>query len=120
MTIGERIKKARTDAGLSMEQLADRVGVKWQSVQQWERPPEKGKNPTIPRSHRLTSLAKALNVSEDWLLLGRNHGGRNDRQTLHSLIDRLPDRHVPVVETMLLALISDDAEDPQDIARKGA
>lgn len=117
MAIGDRIKKARTGAGLSMEQLAAKVGVTWQSVQQWERP--KGKA-TTPKPRRLAAIARALNVSEDWLLLGRDNGDRSDRQALHNLIDRLPDRHIPSVETMLLALVSDDDQDAQDIARKGA
>ncbi|MBR2731020.1 MAG: helix-turn-helix transcriptional regulator, partial [Clostridia bacterium] len=36
MTIGERIAQFRKDAGLSQEQLAERLGVSRQSVSKWE------------------------------------------------------------------------------------
>jgi DNA-binding transcriptional regulator YiaG len=37
MNIHQRIKKARIDLKLSMEDLGEILGVSWQTVQQWEK-----------------------------------------------------------------------------------
>ncbi len=36
-TIGEHLKKRRLDLGLDQQQVADRMGVIWNSVSNWER-----------------------------------------------------------------------------------
>ncbi|MEC5189682.1 XRE family transcriptional regulator [Geobacillus thermodenitrificans] len=36
MTLGEKIKKARTEAGLSQEQLSEKLGVSRSAVAKWE------------------------------------------------------------------------------------
>ncbi|PND34554.1 peptidase S24 [Achromobacter pulmonis] len=63
-TIHKRIKDLREKLGLSMEQLADRVRVSWQTVQQWEN----GK--TAPKRARLEAVAKALNTTPEYLAVG--------------------------------------------------
>jgi phage repressor protein C with HTH and peptisase S24 domain len=63
-TIHQRIKKLREKLGLSMEQLAERIPVSWQTVQQWEN----GK--TAPRRARLDAVAKALNTTPEFLAVG--------------------------------------------------
>lgn len=66
MTIHQRIKQRRLALALSMEQLAEMVGVKsWQTVQQWER--EGG---TAPKRTRLQKVAAALKVTPEWLMHG--------------------------------------------------
>lgn len=57
MTIYDRIKKARLDAGLTQQELADKLGVTFQAVSSWE----SGKY--IPDTWHLIELAKVLNVS---------------------------------------------------------
>ncbi len=63
-TIGLRIKEARKTAGLSQEQLAVKLGIRFQAVQQWER------GRTAPRSSLLPRLASELGKSPEWLQFG--------------------------------------------------
>lgn len=60
----ERIKQARLAKKLTQAELADRLGVTPQSVQQWE-------SSTEPRKSRLTALASILDVDVNWLLFGK-------------------------------------------------
>lgn len=62
--IGSRIKKARKDIGFSQKVLAEKLGIKTQSIQQWE----SGK--TSPRLHRLFQLSEILKVPFLWLQTG--------------------------------------------------
>lgn len=62
MATGEKIKAARTKAGLSQEQLAQKLGVSRSAVAKWET----GKG--IPDIENLKALAQLLNVSVDYLL----------------------------------------------------
>lgn len=64
MTIGQRIAEARALAGLNQSQLADKLGISPQSVQQWEL----GK--TTPRGKRMAEIAKVLVVTPEWLQFG--------------------------------------------------
>ncbi|WP_338885169.1 S24 family peptidase [Xenorhabdus sp. TH1] len=59
----ERIKQARLANKLTQAELAERLGVTPQSVQQWE-------SSTEPRKARLTALASLLDVDVNWLLFG--------------------------------------------------
>ena len=64
-TIHGRIKAARIAKGLSMEQLAELVGIKaWQTVQQWEN------GSTAPSRKRLSTVAETLGVTAEYLLNG--------------------------------------------------
>lgn len=65
-TIHTRIKKRREEMGMSMKDLAEKVGVSaWQTVQQWEK--EGG---TAPKRSRLEDVAKALHTSTHYLTSG--------------------------------------------------
>ena len=64
MGIGERIRTLREKKGLSQTELARLIGVRPQSVQQWEA----GK--TEPRSGRLEALAEALDTYLAYLRFG--------------------------------------------------
>lgn len=66
MSIGERIRNARTDTGLSMAELGRRVGVSRASVHQWETGQSTGIKPP-----NLLALAKALGTSMEWLAGGK-------------------------------------------------
>jgi transcriptional regulator with XRE-family HTH domain len=63
--IHSRIKRLRTDQKLSMEALAAKVGVKWQTVQQWEK-----HGGTAPKRERLASVAEALGTTQTYLMVG--------------------------------------------------
>lgn len=64
-TVGQRIRRARERSGLNQSELARRVGVKPQAVQQWEQ----DKNYPADRD-RYTQIAKVLEVSPHWLEYG--------------------------------------------------
>lgn len=64
MTLGERIALARRQAGLSQEQLGDKLGVSRQAVSKWE------SDQTNPDVAYVAQMCRLLGVSSDWLLLG--------------------------------------------------
>jgi transcriptional regulator with XRE-family HTH domain len=63
-TLGGRIVYAREAQDLTTSQLARRMGVKTETLQEWET------DRAEPRSNRLLTLAGMLNVSPTWLLTG--------------------------------------------------
>jgi transcriptional regulator with XRE-family HTH domain len=66
MNIHEKILDLRTRQNMSQQNLADAIGVSYQTVQQWEN----GK--TAPSRKRLDAVAKALNTSAEYLLFGQS------------------------------------------------
>ena len=62
MTLGEKIKEARKQCGLSQEQMADTLAVSRSAVAKWET--DNG----MPDIDNLRALARVLNVSIDYLL----------------------------------------------------
>ena len=60
MSIAERITAARERAGLTQTELARRLGIRPQSVQQWEN------GLSAPRARRLSEVAAALGVEESY------------------------------------------------------
>lgn len=67
-TLGDRIAGAREAAGLSADELADRLGVKRSTLRKWE------EDLSEPRANRLQMLAGMLGVSLSWMLTGRGEG----------------------------------------------
>jgi transcriptional regulator with XRE-family HTH domain len=63
-TFGERLRYARTQAGLSQVDLADKLSISATAVRTYEA--DRGK----PQVYRVPQIAKALNVSEAWLMTG--------------------------------------------------
>ena len=78
MTIGEKIKNARMENGLTQEELASKMMVSRQAITKWEA--DKG----IPDVSNLKLLAQLLNVSVDYLL---DDGGKIDINVIHEMID---------------------------------
>ncbi len=62
MTFGEKLKEARKEAGLSQEQLAEKMSVSRSAIAKWES--DKG----MPDINNLKAIAQLLNVSIDYLL----------------------------------------------------
>lgn len=66
--IHDAIREARQAKGMTMVQLAARISeieglakpIRWQNVQQWEKP--KGQGGTAPRRERLEAVAQALGI----------------------------------------------------------
>ncbi len=105
--VGQRIVEAREAAGLSQEQLADKLGVPLPNITFWER------RAPAPRSEVLAKLASVLGVSIDYLLLGAEHappkkkpGPAGRARKVFDRLDGLPRNQqakiLDVVEAMLL------------------
>ena len=75
MTIGERIKIARTNAGMTQADLAKIMGVPYQTIGHWER------NASSPKYSSLEKVAQALNISIEALILGASDNGKSDNDS---------------------------------------
>jgi len=64
-TLGDRLTAAREAAGLSLNELASRLGVRAKTLRDWEN------DVSEPRANRLQMLAALLGVSLRWLLTGQ-------------------------------------------------
>ena len=62
MTFGEKLKKARKEAGLSQEQFAEKISVSRSAVAKWEA------GNGMPDINNLKVMAQLLDVSLDYLL----------------------------------------------------
>jgi transcriptional regulator with XRE-family HTH domain len=69
-TLGDRLTLAREAAGLDPGQLAQRIGVRPQTLRNWE------EDRAEPRANRLQMLAGMLDVSLVWLISGLGQGPR--------------------------------------------
>ena len=65
-SIGEKLYNHRKNAGLSQEELAEKIGVSRQAVSKWER------DESSPDTNNLIALARLYNISIDELVLGEN------------------------------------------------
>ena len=68
-TFGDRLALAREGQNMTQGQLAKRLGLRVQTVQNWEF------DRSEPRANKLQMLAGFLNVSMIWLLTGEGDGG---------------------------------------------
>jgi N-acetylglucosamine-6-phosphate deacetylase len=57
MTLGEKLKNARKNAGLSQEQLAEQLGVSRQAISKWE------SGVSVPESDKLVAISDATMAS---------------------------------------------------------
>jgi transcriptional regulator with XRE-family HTH domain len=79
MEPGDRLRQARADAGLTVEQLAERV----QKASSTVRAHENGQNGI--KAPMAARYARALNVSPEWLLYGRSADDRGPLPELSEL-----------------------------------
>jgi HTH-type transcriptional regulator, cell division transcriptional repressor len=91
-TIGGRLSRARDASGLTVKELAWRLGVKMATINAWE------SDRSQPGSHRLTILAGILQVSLSWILHGvgtapSDTETSDDSAAMNSQIDRLRHLH---------------------------
>lgn len=106
MTIGERIKEFRLKAGLTQSELAEKLGIPYQSIGQWER------GLRSPKIETLQKIAEALGV-EPWQLMGYDGSIRVDTgkhsdkplseqiEDLHKAMQRLGEAFKPTDDEML-------------------
>lgn len=64
MNIGERIQSHRKDAGMSQEQLGEKLGVSRQAVSKWET------GESLPELDKIILIAQVFGVTTDELLRG--------------------------------------------------
>ena len=62
MTFGEKLQSLRQRAGMSQDQLAERLEVSRQAVSRWER------DETMPETDKVVALADIFGVTTDYLL----------------------------------------------------
>lgn len=101
MNIGVRVKSKRDLLDLTQGQLAEKVGTSQQSIEQLE-----GGKTKRPRY--LPELAKALGVSIEWLLDGKDEGLKGDN---FSLADEYsPSKRYPVLSSVQAGCWAEDIE----------
>lgn len=97
MTLGERIQALRKDAGLSQEELGEKLGVARQSVSKWE------SDTTIPELDKLIAMSKLFHISVG-ALLGLEESGEAGRE--------LTDRELAALEEIARKLAQTQREAP--------
>lgn len=109
LSIGERIRQARKQAGLNQSELASRVGVSQPAVANWE------SGVHDPRWVMLAKLADALSTSLDWLAEGARSPEERDKGAAAAYLRRAI-RHTPVISFRNAARLLGDALDPHAVA----
>ena len=100
---GERLKKARLQAGLTQLELADMVGVTKGAVSAWEN----GKTKTL-KDENMMRVAKSCRVNYVWLITGlgemlsKNKELSTTAELIASLFDSLP----PEIKSIVWQIIS--------------
>jgi transcriptional regulator with XRE-family HTH domain len=85
-TIGQRIATGREKLGMSQAELANAIGVRQQTVAAWE------SDVNVPPTTKLGPLSDLLDVSIDYLVLGRTPDGEDERARIRRLrkaLDRI-------------------------------
>jgi len=93
MTFGARMKSARRQAGLTQQQMAERLGVNHSNVSQWE------SDKHTPQFSAVVKFCEETGVSLDWLVLGRAPNNQYDKR-INDLPDALRDY---VIATLIRA-----------------
>jgi len=73
-TFGDRLAAARSASGMSVENLASKLGVEVSTLENWE------SNKDEPRANRIQTISGLLNVSVIWLITGESNGTTNVEQ----------------------------------------
>ena len=106
---GQRLHTLREQAGLSQQQLAERLGLSQRAYAHWER------NPVALRPEQLLSLAEALNVSVDDLVgtngtRKRGAGPTGKMKQLFEAASRLPRSQQQKITALLEPFIAHHAQ----------
>lgn len=81
MTFSERLKTIRKQAGLSQEQLADRLGVSRQAVTKWET------DAGLPDIDNIMAISEIFDVSIDDLLSNKREMKKSDKYLFESFTE---------------------------------
>jgi|KBSMisStandDraft_5_1062788.scaffolds.fasta_scaffold06987_6 transcriptional regulator with XRE-family HTH domain len=105
MTLGTRIKQARTSKKWSLQKLADEMGVTKQLVWQWER------DETDPRKH-IQQLSQHLDVPVEYF-----YGSKRAPGVLATKISQLGTDQQAMIEAMVDALLNQQDQDHPRVKR---
>ncbi|RKR79207.1 phage repressor protein C with HTH and peptisase S24 domain [Marinobacter nauticus] len=86
MALGQRLKEARQAAGMSQSELAEAVGMTQAAIGALEKRDSK-------QSSKASELAKALNVSVEWLLTGKEPARDQVTGLFERIIKQVADKH---------------------------
>jgi transcriptional regulator with XRE-family HTH domain len=105
---GQRLHTLREQAGLSQQQLAERLGLTQRAYAHWER------NPVALRPDQLLNLAQTLNVSVDELVgtngtRKRGSGPTGKMKQLFEAASRLPRSQQQKIAAVLEAFVNQHA-----------
>ncbi|KJS84435.1 MAG: DNA-binding protein [Peptococcaceae bacterium BICA1-8] len=81
MSLGEKLLDLRKKAGLSQEDVADKLGVSRQTVSKWET------DQTVPELIKAKLLSQLYNISYDYLISGSPLGG--DITSIEMIVDEI-------------------------------
>ncbi len=87
------MRSARREAGLTQQQVAERLGVNHSNVSQWE------SDKHTPQFSAVVKFCEETGVSLDWLVLGRAPNNQYDKR-IHQLPEALRDY---VIATLIRA-----------------
>lgn len=99
MTLGERIKSRRFYLGYSQQEVADLAEISQIQVSRYEA------NENMPTSEALIGLARALEVSADWILginerMGIDGLSELEKQALTLFRSKPPERQLSALEIL--------------------
>ena len=109
--IGQRIKKARTEMGLTQAQLAERCGWAKEDSTGQNRISmyENSKRTTRIKLQDIEALAAALEVTPAWILFNGAYSKLSGpRQKLHQTIGRIPDEFIGKADLVLQVFVEDE------------
>lgn len=112
-TFGNRVKKLRNERGLSMDKLAEILGITKSRISMWEN------NGVVPRDDLLLKLSDYFNVSIDYLLGNDELDGKapQESETLHFLqrgLKELNDEQLEKAKAILSNVFDDIFNDDEE------
>ena len=115
-TFSRRIKALRTGKSLSMDELAEKLGVTKSRISMWEN------NGVVPRSDVLQKLSQYFKVSTDYLLGNDEMVDKRPvsvtMSTLQRGLNEMNEEQLKVTKKMLSAvftdIFNDDVDDGED------
>lgn len=108
----ERIRKLRSDAQITMDELAKALGVSKSRINMWENAG------TVPKEDILVRISKYFNVSIDYLLGNDEMEGKEpDNEKLEILqrgLEKLDDKELDKAKDVLKAVFDDIFANKED------
>ena len=108
----ERIKKLRLDNKMTMDALAEKLGITKSRISMWEN------SGTVPREDILIQLSKLYGVSIDYLLGNEDMEGNNPENAKLNYIQRslgkLDDERLQKAESVLKAVFEDIFDEEEE------